>query len=212
MRILSASIFETRHLPPSPWEQPGAWMLRRLRVTLGIGLVLLVVQAGSAVSKKGLPERSGISPVNGASSTIMASNFAEPTFAGASLNMNSDHNTLTRKPFASANSAPSFGSQPRAVLPQGWRRTSSGWQHVSTWSAIPQKTVSLTERVIAQRDAEPVWLREAMETLRQIHPGCFALVQLMAVGVLFAFSRHRGDQTCQPKRRYFFREPTRLAR
>ncbi|MCM2373211.1 hypothetical protein [Aporhodopirellula aestuarii] len=166
MRILSILDTDPRHLPPSPWEQPHAWMLRRLRVTLGIAVILFAVQTVSAVSRTGWSVRT-----------------------------------------TSEETKPSMTEQPRAVLPQGWRRTASGWQHVSTWSAIPDQTLSLTEHVIAQRDAEPPWLREGMAMLRQIHPGWIAIAQLTAVGVLFLASRHQSDQTCPTRRRYFFREP-----
>ncbi len=139
-------------LPVSADSHPHAWMVRRLRVTLGITVLLLLVQTVSAVSEKTKP---------------------------ASVKKTSALATLDN----------SMGSGPRAVLPAGWRRTADGWQHVSTWKESPIKRLSLSQLVLAQRDAEPFWLRQATEYLRRTPPGCFALAQLLCVGLLFIFFR-----------------------
>ncbi|WP_146576484.1 hypothetical protein [Neorhodopirellula pilleata] len=81
----------------------------------------------------------------------------------------------------------------RAVLPVGWRRTSEGWEHVSTWGWATQNELTLSQRIVAQRRAEPVWLQAALAKIRRTPPGCFALAQLLCVGILFLVCR---DQTC----------------
>lgn len=78
-------------------------------------------------------------------------------------------------------------SRPRAVPPVGWRRTATGWQHVSTWRPFSIERTSLAEQVVSQREAEPRWLRDMTASLRRTPPGCFALAQLLAVGLLFLF-------------------------
>lgn len=183
--------------PVSVWDDPVAWTVRRLRTTLGFALILMVIQSGSAVSRKDVaePPRSTT-----AKRSVQTTEIAEAILATTNA---------ARTPSEVARSAQ---TAPRAVPPRGWRRTSNGWEHVSTWSTIPARTVTLNDHIIAQRDAEPIWLRQAMRALRGIHPSYFALGQILAVGTLFVLSRRRGDQTCPHPGRYFFREPTRLAR
>jgi len=81
----------------------------------------------------------------------------------------------------------------RAVLPVGWRRTSKGWEHVSTWGPKPVNELTLSQRIIAQRESEPAWLQTGLAKIRRTPPGCFAMAQLLAVGILFLIPR---DHTC----------------
>ncbi|EMI58526.1 hypothetical protein RSSM_00053 [Rhodopirellula sallentina SM41] len=179
------------------WEDPMAWTVRRLRTTLGFALILMVIQSGSAVSRKDVADPNGSTTESRQVETAEISKASHATANAAQM---------TSDDMRSAQSAP------RAVPPRGWRRTSNGWEHVSTWSTLPTRTVTLNDHIIAQRDAEPIWLRNAARVLRGIHPSYFALGQILAAGTLFVLSRRRGDQRCPHPGRYFFREPTRLAR
>lgn len=79
---------------------------------------------------------------------------------------------------------PSTSGKGRAVLPLGWRRTAQGWQHVSTWTKPLEPLPSLHERILAQRAAEPSWVRRLMSVIRSIPPIGIAILQLAAIGLV----------------------------
>lgn len=114
--------------------------------------------------------------------------LTNPTRADRDNGQTSEHPTL-----ASQESAPQ--GVRRAVLPVGWRRTAQGWQHVSTWRRVARNELTLSQRIVAQQRAEPLWLRAGLAKIRRTPPGCFAMAQLLAVGILFLIPR---DQTCPP--------------
>jgi len=200
MRLLSILTGTPDSLLIPAWEDPWAWMRRRLRVTFGIGLILLLVQTVSALHEAPGPPVMSSSVVT---KYLLAS--GNPTSVRAAQ--------LSGQPL----SGQPLSGLPRSVLPRGWRRTASGWQHVSTWStAVPIRRLSLGEQILAQRAAEPVWLRTAMHSFRRTPPGCFALAQLLGVGVLFLVfvGFHRGGVTKRVHRTgdTSFVSPTGLAR
>ena len=160
----------------APQALPIAWMCRRLRTTLWLAGLLIGVQTLSA-----LP--------SGQTARVRRAQNALST-----------HDSATSSPASTSIGQPILSSQePRAVLPTGWRRTADGWQHVSSWAAATRR-IPLSQRVIAQRNAQPVWMRRAMASIRQIPPGSFALAQLACVGLLFwQVNRKKAsamDQTC----------------
>lgn len=67
-----------------------------------------------------------------------------------------------------------------SVLPDGWRRTAQGWEHVSSWRA-PRP--SLDQVILGQIDREPAWIRAVLAWLRSLSPLTFAAIQLAAISV-----------------------------
>lgn len=77
--------------------------------------------------------------------------------------------------------------RPNPVLPEGWRRTKHGWEHVSTWR-IPRP---LGQIIANQLDREPVWARNILAGLRSVPPLMFALIQITAIAAIINASRNR---------------------
>lgn len=157
---------------------PIAWMLRRLRTTMWLAGLLIGVQTLSALPSA----RTSQDPIGPVPATPVQRIAAQPSQMSASIGQQV-----------------SVSKGARAVLPTGWRRTANGWQHVSSWAAATRR-VPLSQRVVAQRNAHPVWMRKAMDSIRQIPPGSFALAQLASVGLLFWLVNRKKvsvmDQTC----------------
>ena len=160
---------------------PIAWMLRRLRTTMWIAGLLIGVQTLSALPSR----RNAIDPSGQSTSAPSGVNLktADPS---SPVPVSTDRSNPTTK-------------RSRAVLPHGWRRTADGWQHVSSWAAATRR-IPLSQRIVAQQNAQPVWMRNAMDSIRQIPPGSFALAQLVSVGLLFWLVNRKKvsvlDQTC----------------
>ncbi len=81
--------------------------------------------------------------------------------------------------------------QPRAVAPQGWRRTNRGWEHVSTWR---RPSRDLAEIIRLQETREPAWIRSILAGLRGIPPLVYAFIQVGAIAAIVHVTR-RGEQT-----------------
>lgn len=157
---------------------PIAWMLRRLRMTMWMAGLLIGVQTLSALpSGRMSPDRAAPDRI-----TLVPRVVAQ----------------TSRMP-GSVSPQTSPVTKPRAVLPVGWRRTADGWQHVSEWAAAT-RSIPLSQHVVAQRNAQPAWLRAVMDSIRQIPPSSFAFAQLASVGLLFGMVNRRKisvmDQTC----------------
>jgi len=69
-----------------------------------------------------------------------------------------------------------------SVAPQGWRRTSNGWELASRWR-LPS-SLTLGELILIQRDREPVWIRSSLKWLRELPPLTFAMFQLTAIAAI----------------------------
>ena len=81
-----------------------------------------------------------------------------------------------------------------SVLPQGWRRTANGWEHVSRWQN--PASLPLGELVLNQQQREPAWMKAVLRTLRMLPPLAFALMQLTAIAMIVwvAEARKKRDQ------------------
>jgi hypothetical protein len=75
-----------------------------------------------------------------------------------------------------------------AVAPEGWRRTARGWEHVSTWPALPRP---LGEIIRHQQDREPLWIQFILGTLRNVPPLAFALLQIVTVAAIVMLAKPR---------------------
>lgn len=86
-----------------------------------------------------------------------------------------------------------FGQLPNAVSvsPEGWRRTSRGWEHVSTWPSI--ETRSLGEIIKGQLKTEPAWIQFTLEKLRNVPPLMFAVLQITLLAVIVNVLREQAD-------------------
>jgi hypothetical protein len=62
--------------------------------------------------------------------------------------------------------------------PDGWRRTTNGWEHISTWPPPPRP---LAEWIHSQQTREPIWVQRTLAELRQTPPLVFALIQITAI-------------------------------
>jgi hypothetical protein len=78
------------------------------------------------------------------------------------------------------------GQHPNPVAPEGWRRTSEGWEHVSTWQPIARP---LGEIVMEQKAREPIWIRAGLAKVRDVPPLAFALLQIAAISAIVGLSR-----------------------
>lgn len=82
-----------------------------------------------------------------------------------------------------------------AEVPQfGWRRTSRGWEEVETWpvtNSPPRR--SIDDWIAVQVAAEPAWLQTTFATIRRIPPLTFALLQVVAIGVIAGLGSRRRD-------------------
>ncbi|MEM8910630.1 MAG: hypothetical protein AAGC97_02590 [Planctomycetota bacterium] len=137
---------------------------KRLRQTLAMALVLLMVQLSVRVREASLAQDRH--PV------------AAPGTQGTSRSdMPVDPSTLP--------------VQGRAVPPVGWRRTADGWQHVSTWLMTGRP--SLGQLIHTQRKQEPVWMQQWMQAIRQVPPQWFAMGQIALIIAVVAVARSRSS-------------------
>lgn len=165
-----------------------AWMRRRLRTTIGLGTILLCMQTLSAIPIHGEPDRARAENVPSLPS------YDPPAIA---LPPSESPSLAASSPYVHVSEPAPKG---RAVPPTGWRRTAQGWQHVSTWGPVTDD-LSIGQRIIAQRDSETVWLNHFLTKIRRTPPGCFAIAQLLCVGILLMTVRIAKlwaprDQTC----------------
>ena len=84
--------------------------------------------------------------------------------------------------------SPAMVEHQDAHLPQGWRRTTNGWEHTSQWSSAPRvretvETKSLDRWVKNQVDREPRWIQVVLDAIRRLPPLTFAILQIAAVTV-----------------------------
>lgn len=86
-----------------------------------------------------------------------------------------------------AETEPSTTRRPNPVAPTGWRRTSKGWEKVSTWPN--QKSIS--ELVVHQQSSEPAWIRFLFAKLRGVPPLMVALLQITGVAVIIGIAHDR---------------------
>lgn len=84
-------------------------------------------------------------------------------------------------------------SLPRSVMPEGWRRTRDGWEHVSTWTSLR----SINELILQQRESEPVWAQLVFAKLRGISPLAIALMQVTAIAAIVNVARTRRDNPAE---------------
>ena len=77
--------------------------------------------------------------------------------------------------------------QPNAVAPDGWRRTSDGWEHVSNWPSIK----SINQLIAEQHEMEPEWIRSVFGKLRGISPLMVALLQITAIATIVNVAKSR---------------------
>jgi hypothetical protein len=89
--------------------------------------------------------------------------------------------------FAATEPGPPAQGQPNSVAPQGWRRTSDGWEHVSTWPSIK----SINQLIAEQHDLEPEWIRVVFGKLRRISPLMVALLQITAIATIVNVAKSR---------------------
>ena len=87
-----------------------------------------------------------------------------------------------------------LGQLPNAVSvsPEGWRRTSQGWEHVSTWRSI--ETRSLGEIIDGQLKTEPAWVQFTLEKLRNVPPLMFAVLQITLIAVVVNVFREQTER------------------
>jgi hypothetical protein len=67
---------------------------------------------------------------------------------------------------------------PTAVLPEGWRRTNRGWEHVSTWRPMIEPMEPVQDNVRA------TWLDALLNKLHDVPPWMFAVLQITAIAVI----------------------------
>ena len=161
---------------PNVRDQPIAWMRHRLRTTFWILVFLTSIQSFSA-----LPSISLLQSVTVADGQEITDG-QELTAMSDSIGPNMDTNSESTQ--SKVSNQTKLKVQLRAVAPTGWRRTSKGWQNVSSWRPMVQH-IPLSQRVIAQRESQPAWLQRAMTSIRRTPPGCVAIAQLVCVGMLF---------------------------
>ncbi|MFK8114110.1 MAG: hypothetical protein AB8B91_18050 [Rubripirellula sp.] len=84
--------------------------------------------------------------------------------------------------------------KPTAVAPEGWRRTSSGWQHVSTW----RKSSPPIAVVDQQESIEPTWIDQTLQRIQGVPPLMFALIQITAIAAIVNIAGKEQDEHEQP--------------
>jgi hypothetical protein len=82
---------------------------------------------------------------------------------------------------------PPVDDHPTAVAPEGWRRTSDGWEHVSSWPSIK----SINQLIAEQHELEPEWARVTFSKLRRISPLMVALLQITAIAAIVNVAKSR---------------------
>jgi hypothetical protein len=90
---------------------------------------------------------------------------------------------------AGSRSPTAVAPYPKAVAPNGWRRTSHGWEHASSWPLQPRQ---LGEIIRQQEDREPAWIQLALANLRDVPPLAFALIQIGAIVAILQVEKRRG--------------------
>jgi hypothetical protein len=65
-----------------------------------------------------------------------------------------------------------------AHLPEGWRRTSEGWEHTSNWLSIDK---SIDTWIAEQESREPAWMQRMLAGIRNTPPLAFAMFQLTMI-------------------------------
>ncbi len=180
-------------------EQPAAWMRRRLRTTFWIGALLVSVQVFSAWQRVTVAENQSIphpqASINAAEfpglpQQVAATSKSSQPASNPNSQVDSSHRSQaktgnpTASEFGPTLPKTSLRIHRQAVPPVGWRRTADGWQHVSSWQTHVD-SISLSQRMIAQRESQPDWLRHTMTYIRRTPPGCFALAQIGGVALLF---------------------------
>ena len=84
--------------------------------------------------------------------------------------------------------ASSVQGKNQVVIPEGWRRTTQGWEHTTQWH-FTQVTDSAPAAALPL--AQPKWVMITMETLRRTSPLVIAMAQLAAVAGIIGLSKRR---------------------
>ena len=71
-----------------------------------------------------------------------------------------------------------------SVRPNGWRKTSKGWEHTSSWEVKP----SLAEVLIQERARESHWISFFLQGVRSIPPLAYASLQIAAIAAIYQCS------------------------
>ncbi|MDG2221872.1 MAG: hypothetical protein P8L85_10850 [Rubripirellula sp.] len=83
----------------------------------------------------------------------------------------------------------------RVVTPEGWRRTTRGWEHTSQWhfnradaSSVSDSPPQVQSRQVQSRWVQSRWVTGKLETLRRISPLVIAMTQIAAVAIIICLS------------------------
>ncbi|QDT03440.1 hypothetical protein K227x_18230 [Rubripirellula lacrimiformis] len=95
---------------------------------------------------------------------------------------------------ASSADTPPIVSRPIAKSPEGWRRTSNGWEHTSTWAPVAR---TLGEWIAEQQTREPQWVQRLLAELRQTPPLIFALCQITAIVAVVVLTENETAPTTE---------------
>lgn len=86
-------------------------------------------------------------------------------------------------------------ANPTAVLPEGWRRTAHGWEHVSTW-----RPMATPQAAIAAGKKSSNWIDQILGRIQKISPVMFALIQITAIAAIINITRKEPASSEEPAR------------
>lgn len=75
-----------------------------------------------------------------------------------------------------------------AHLPEGWRRTSEGWEHTSNWLSVDK---SIDTWISEQESREPAWMQRALASIRNTPPLVFAMFQLTLITAIVVITTRK---------------------
>lgn len=74
----------------------------------------------------------------------------------------------------------------RSIPPAGWRKTSRGWEHTSSWPGLGP---TINDLIATQESSEPQWVRTSLAKVKSVPPITVALIQLLAIAAIAGIAR-----------------------
>ncbi|TWT48080.1 hypothetical protein Pla22_50800 [Rubripirellula amarantea] len=178
------------HIHPADRSRLKRWATQQATICT---LVFLVVSLLGAYSRPpGYAEQShSMRDLESSNALAWPSETDAPEFLQTE---SQDTDTLYRETLVTESQEPSMREVASyAYVPEGWRRTSQGWEFASDWHdesqyQTPVMTKSINRWIEVQKNREPHWVQATLDAVRRLPPLTFAILQVAAVAVAISIT------------------------
>jgi len=189
------------------------WARRRLKTTARIGMIFAVLGLVMRLSAGSLPTPGNV--VRGSFATQHTPNMdvrkaseMVATENGQRFERSVASDTTNHRSFRQPTlgpPSPTLHAVASSIPPMGWRKTSHGWEHTSSW---PGFGPTINDLIATQKLSEPQWFRASLAMVTSVPPITIALIQLVAIAAIAGVARLNQSPVRQWRPRSHAREPS----